>query len=277
MGLMMPGPRGVGYLNNLSATPGTISTRGTAVVAAGSANTKGSWTQLFAAASVLYSVIGFSIVIGNNSLASSARRSFIDIGVGGSGSEQVIVENLCALGCANLANQPSPQEFYFPIRIAPGTRISARHQCSAASQTSNIVITLYYGNWAEHTTFAGAEMVGANTGTTSLVTITAGNTGTESSWTDIGGTTSKVYYGGCLCITMDTGTALTAIEYHGEWGFNSTAMGEVYFGVTANELIGGVIPGPFQFANIAAGTQLQARAECRATGEALQYGIMCLY
>jgi hypothetical protein len=275
MGLMLPPPRGMGSANQFSATPGSATTRGITVAANASANTKGSWVEMIA--STTYSVIGIGVSISNLSLATAVRRSFFDIGVGAAAAEQVLIANHCMLGTANLTNQASPQEVYYPVRVPSGTRISARHQCSTGSQSSQVQLTVYYGNWHEHRTFAGAEMANADTSTTSLTAITAGNTGAESAWTSAGSTTTRAYYGGLLCVTMNTSTALTALTYHGEWGFNSTTMGEMWFQASASELVGGNTPTPFQYVPIASGTQLQARAECSGTGEALQYGVMCLY
>lgn len=278
MGLMMPPPRGLlGSITNLAATPANYSSRATAVAASGSINTKGSWTQLIAAASIVAPVIGISVSIANNPTSGAAVRSFFDIGVGGSGSEVVLISNLAFVGPSNASNQPGPAEIFIPVRIPAGTRVSCRHQSTSASKTSNVLVTVYFGNWAEHRTFAGAECINADTSTTSMLALTAGNSGSYGSWTNAGSTTSRTYYGGSIMAMNDTVTALSALTYVADWGWNSTACGSRWFVAQTTEAQGSFSGSAFEFGTIPSGTQLQIRAKCGGTAEALQYGIMCLY
>lgn len=278
MGLMMPPPRGlVGSITNLASNPANYSSRATVVTSSGSANTKGSWTQLVAAANVTGPVIGIAVSIANNNTSAAAVRSFIDIGVGGSGSEVVLVSNLAFVGPNNAPNQPGPCEFFIPVRIPAGTRISARHASTSTSKASNVMITVYFGNWADHRTFAGAECINADTSTTSLTTITAGNSGSYSSWANVGSTTGRTYYGASIMAMNDTVTVLNALSYVADWGWNSTPFGSSWFSTQTTEAQGSFTGPRFNMGVIPPGTQLQMRVKSSGTAQDMQYGLMCLY
>lgn len=277
MGLMYLPTRGIGTVSNQGSSVNTFSNRGTNIVAPASTNTKGSWTQVFAGSAVTAPVIGFTIQIANNSSAGAARRSLWDVGIGAASSEVVIVENFGGTMPANPTNQPQPRELFFPIRIPAGTRIAMRHQSNQANQTSNVLMTLFYGNWTDYQTYSGAELLGADTSTTSMLAHTAGNTNTYSSWTSIGSTTARSYYGSALCVGNDTLTTLNGNQYVAQWGYNSTAEGEVWLTATTGEFQGSFSNAQFTPGKIALGTQMQIRAKCNTTADALQYGVMCLY
>ena len=95
-------------------------------VAAGSINAKGSWVQLIASTSwdAIAIIIQFQLYNG-------VEDFLVDIGVGASGSEEVIIPNFLYSGVTG----QKPQATSFPIHVASGSRIAARTQCSQASLT----------------------------------------------------------------------------------------------------------------------------------------------
>ena len=99
----------------------TANTTGTAVTANASGNTKGSWVQMTAATTRSHE---YMIV---STRASGNSQYIFDIGIGGSGSEQVLVPNL------NIRDSSTgqPETYAFPCRIPSGTRIAVR--CAAAT------------------------------------------------------------------------------------------------------------------------------------------------
>jgi len=117
----------------------TTTSNGTAVVTSSSTNTKGSWTQLIAS-----SAIDACWIVVTGGAASTADTLAFDIGVGASGSEIAIIQNII-----NFSNNswPIDSRLAFPCQIAAGTRISARAQATVASQTMNIQVTLFDGEW----------------------------------------------------------------------------------------------------------------------------------
>lgn len=259
--------------NNITTNPEPTN-HGVAVTS-GAANTKGSWAQLIA--STAREAHGFTILVSNNFLSNTVRRSMFDIGIGAAASEQVIVANLtCTFGGA-LNAAPAPTAFFFPIRIPAGTRVAARQQSTAATQASRCSIWLHSGGdlppWP---IFAGAEAINADTSTTSLTTITANATGgVETAWTDLGSTTGRLYGAIQPLIATDSDTTMVSNAFHLEWGTGSTTFGERYFISNNVEFVGNLFPSMPDFVQIPAGTQMQARVECGGTdAEPLQYGLM---
>lgn len=103
----------------------------TDVDAGGTANTKGSWVQL--SASIPQDAKGFTLVGFGDSSNDSNTRYHIDVGVGGAGSEQVILADISTAG----------EEYRVGLRGLPlgpiwtpipaGSRIAVRCQCSSAT------------------------------------------------------------------------------------------------------------------------------------------------
>jgi len=130
-----PLQQGVGHAENLftlSTTTIPQTTGGGNITAAASANTKGSWGELVASTASRLS--GLFVVIGNGN--GTARDFRIDFGIGGSGSEQVLVPDLLYSVASDLA----PSTYFLPVRIPVGSRVSARSQSSTGSSTCNIAV-----------------------------------------------------------------------------------------------------------------------------------------
>lgn len=105
------------------------SRRGVVIDAGGSANTKSSWTQLTASTAGPIQAISLSIDQAGDT-ARSLCGWLVDIGIGGAGSEQVVVPNLFLSAEATL-DLVTPTAFGpLPVDIPSGTRVAARAQCS---------------------------------------------------------------------------------------------------------------------------------------------------
>lgn len=272
MGLLLPVPRQAIMSSNLAATP-TTNLGGTSMTA-GAANVKGAWAQLFATAP--FDVFGMTINWCNNSASAAVRNWLFDIGVGGAGVEVPIISNMMGTWTTTVLSAGTVP-WYFPLRIPAGTRISARAQCSTAAATALCTIFLHGGANYQPFAFSAAEGIGVDTSTSKGTPITAGNTGAESAYTSIGGTTSREYRGILPMIGTDTVTTMTNLGYHLEYGYGSATLGERAFGANNTEYVLGMMPLQPDFMAIPSGTQLQMRAECSGTGEALQYGLMGFY
>lgn len=102
---------------SFGTTVNAASTIATGPTTSGSSNTKGSWTELIAATPF---AAGFAIV---QIQAGSTAGYLVDIGIGGSGSEQIIIADL------QLTQRNAICKSYeFPVFIPAGTRIAARAQ-----------------------------------------------------------------------------------------------------------------------------------------------------
>lgn len=108
----------------------TNTLHGISTTSPGVANTKTTWADLVA--STPYDSCILIVHATAIQIAGSATGFSLDIGVGGAGVETVFIDNICWHGKAR------PKFWYFPVRIAAGTRLSYRYQVEQASQ--NIIV-----------------------------------------------------------------------------------------------------------------------------------------
>jgi len=125
----------------------TASNTGTAVDPGSSANTKGSYTQI--TSSVTNDLAGFFLGFDTQTLSSGngiQGRVLIDVAIGGSGSEKIIVPNTNLItvpsGLCQVFPASSP---YFPIPIKSGTRVAVRAQSSDSTATQRVFGVTVYG------------------------------------------------------------------------------------------------------------------------------------
>lgn len=104
------------------------------------AHTKGAWSEIVASTSFNHSC--FILGIGNQ--ANSARVAadwLVDIAVGASGSEQIILADLAAWSDGSRAIHP--QRMLLPMKVPAGSRLAARGQCSttdAIDRTFDVIL-----------------------------------------------------------------------------------------------------------------------------------------
>lgn len=137
----------------------TTASRGTAVTASGSTNTKGSYTQLVASSSFDASAIKVSLAP-----ATSHTGYLVDIAVGGAGSETVIATNLPIY-----SRTGTVAVYDLPIHIPAGTRISARCQSATSAAVAHVSALLYSPPWGRAIPLSRTFTYGVST-STSLVT-----------------------------------------------------------------------------------------------------------
>lgn len=110
--------------------------------------------------------------------------------------------------------------------------------------------------------------------------ITPGNTGTFGSWTSVGGTTTYRYGAIMLGVQSDTNNAMADAGYQVQIGRGSVKLPgtpDIYFSTNSSEQArrAGGMAGEFLGCEIAAGTQLQARAT-QSGSNSLKVGT-CIY
>lgn len=91
------------------------------VQANASAHTKGAWTQMIASTAANADVLIFQVAC---AVASTDTATLVDIGIGASGSEVVIIPNLAVGG----ADQNGLWFVILPIKIPSGSRLAVRSQ-----------------------------------------------------------------------------------------------------------------------------------------------------
>lgn len=133
MNVSLRGMNAPGHRQPPSAYPTTLAigvnaaaSRGTVLTEPGSANTMGAWTEL--TASCPQHLAGLVVQVqGAGHNAMHASGVMLDIGVGGAGSETVIVSNVAYYGNSNEAIY-ARQPVTFAVNIPAGSRIAARWQ-----------------------------------------------------------------------------------------------------------------------------------------------------
>lgn len=116
----------------------TATSRGVTITAPGSLNTKGAWTELTASTSRAFTVLSlFPQGAGGTSFATGA--AIIDIGIGGSGAETVLIPDVhLFVHSSELLNPRSP--LAYGVDVPAGTRLSARYARSNANNPLDLVV-----------------------------------------------------------------------------------------------------------------------------------------
>lgn len=117
---------------------------GVSIDPGGTANTKGSYTEIVA--STTYPIKALIIGVGNQ--ANNVRSSqswLVDIAIGAAGSEQVVIPNY-AINCSTSPDTVLPQTSpLLPVDIPAGTRLSARAQSDGIDATDRLFDLILYG------------------------------------------------------------------------------------------------------------------------------------
>jgi hypothetical protein len=143
------------------------------------AHTKGAWAELIASTTAESNLLWLRFY--NIATNGQATGTLIDIGVGASGSESVIIGDV-AVGSASL-NNPD-QAFFVPINVPAGSRIAVRGQSVRSSQGGACTVVTVAGPKMPST----VDVLGTDTATS--VGTLPGGTG---AWNEIVASTSKVY------------------------------------------------------------------------------------
>lgn len=167
---------------------------GTAVVAGGSAHTKGSNTNLLNG--IAEDCYGISICFAGLVQANAVRRGMVDIlidpaaGAGNAGSSwSVAIANLYFNSPAYTAG--AGYWYYFPLFFKAGTAIGAAHQNTTASVTVRVAIMLFGKPTRPELVQVGTRVqtIGATTASTTGVSFTPGS-GSMGSYSASMGTTN---------------------------------------------------------------------------------------
>lgn len=187
-------------------TFGTVSgsPNGTTVTSSATAHTKGPWTQIAASTTFDASAIMLQI-----DLQYQDTLYLIDVGIGGAGSEQVLIPNLMMSQSAPVFNS-----LIIPVNVPAGSRIAVRSQDNFGSSTSYVAVTLLAGGWASSSPFNTVTAYGPSTATSNGVIADAGATiNTKGAWAQI---------------TASTASAMKALMISGSRAAPGTAVTATY-------------------------------------------------
>jgi hypothetical protein len=178
-------------------------------------HTKGAWVEVEASTSAEWAGVR---VIRHTALnvAATDTSTLLDIGLGASGSEVVVVSNL------PVGYSITGGGFDLPIRVPTGTRVAVRVQSARASQTAAFRLVPWTGEGvAGSRTYQTATTYGANTATSRGVTVTAsaGTINTFGAWTSIVAATSAPIRAMVVGIQGNGDTDLAASAWRLEIGY----------------------------------------------------------
>lgn len=190
-------------------------------VPAGASNTKGAWVEVVASTGFNATLIDL-IILGTGTSGSS-RHMLFDIGIGGSGSEVVLVPNIL-VGTAN-----SMRRYTLPLWVPAGTRVAVRYQCTDAAWINNVSVVLHNTGHLQSETGASALAYGANpAGSTGTALAIPGAINTMGAWTQITASTSA-----SLRSILVTATGPTSAT----WSSAPNALVDVGYGGSGSEQI----------------------------------------
>ena len=260
----MPGGFPIGFDVCAAAAHGiTASTSsGTNVASSATVHTKGSWVQLVASSTRDCCLL--EVVISNEAV-NNALIGAVDIGVGGAGSEVVVLQNLIVdAGYAEVAYR-----YLLPVNIPAGSRIAARSQVdTTGAQNIRVSVTAFEGGFSQSPGAAGVDAIGFVAAATNGTTIDPGGTAnTKGAYAELIAATARDYFG--LVGTIDGLTGHTSTLG------NNNMLLDIAIGAAGSEQIINpdqrwrspsnsfvmLTPSPFYPINIPAGSRLAARAQ----------------
>lgn len=194
---------------------------GTVVAPNATAHTKGAWVELIASTNFDYE--SFQIVIRKV----SGVDYLVDLGIGSSGNEEVIVSNFPVM--PNVNTQQMMTQYDFPVNIPTGSRIAVRCQASFASAgTLNITGQGLSGSFNRSTGLSKVVDYGTNISTTNLTPVDAGAVAnTKGSWIEIVAATSKDSKGIFLCTGTNSNFSLSTAGFFIDIGIGAAASEQI--------------------------------------------------
>ncbi len=200
---------------------------GTPIVSSGTTDTKGSWIELETAAGNTFTSSRIIISITQHGSATESRY-LVDIGIGGSGSEVAIANNLLA-NTSLVSSGSNSFIFDFPIEIPTGTRIVARCQSSTSSAAIEMTIIRLPPSFRGESPFGNVASIGADTANTAGVTVARTTAGTFGSWVEMTASLTDGIYGFIVSSIRDAGSYSSAVGVTYEVGVGSAGNEETIF------------------------------------------------
>lgn len=264
--------QGVG---GLIATHGAFSasSAGT-LLTSGAINTKGAYVELTSATAFESNMIRIMATHSSKNI----YPHLVDIAIGPSGSEVVILPNLLFRSDNNYRIAGTYQ---FPITIPAGTRISARFQTQVAGATMYLSASLMQGGLFNSRPYSGVIALNANTSNSYLVgefQTSLGSANTKSAWQEVNSGIPAGIRG--LVVAVSNFCSTSSYQALQDVGIGPSGAEVVIvpdiassIGTTA-KMAAEVLP--MIDVNVPAGTRVAIRGQVSATGSA-NYIALALY
>jgi len=195
--------------------------RPTAVVCGGSAHTKHtSYTELLAATA--FQAQGIIVQILRD--AGAPVDGLIDLGIGAASSERALISNI---GWFNISDFCFVY-YYFPLKIAAGSRISGNAQSTAATQNPKVQVTLVGGGPFGQEGFTEVTTYGANTADSGGVSVDPGAAAnTKGAWSEIVASTATPIRQLLIYLGNQVNTGRATASWHFDVGVGAAASERV--------------------------------------------------
>jgi hypothetical protein len=136
-------PPGFGRCEAVGLT--AASSRGTILNDPGAAaHTDGTWTQLIAATSFPYRWMCLGLANNTDNNYAAAAQGLLDVGIGTGGAEVELISDILIRG-DTASDAPIPGTLCFPVAIASGQRVVARHRASVTTAGDRRLDVIAYG------------------------------------------------------------------------------------------------------------------------------------
>jgi hypothetical protein len=153
----------------------------------GAADTKGAWSQIIASTPFDISALSARVRLHN-----VTDDGLLDIGVGGAGSEIVLIPNLLVSGILTPGQlSPFAEEVFIPAYIPQGTRLSARCQTHVGSEQV-VCLVQYNGGGLRHCKPWGRVTDYGSVLANSTGTLVTGGNGVAGTWTQLSASTNNI-------------------------------------------------------------------------------------
>lgn len=237
----------------------TSDSSGNNIQPSGTAHVKGAWEQLsqstpFDAAGLLWAP----------SLVQTGARYSVDLGVGASGSEKILIPDLFAH--VNNFSRGMPMRTFLPISIPAGSRLAARSQSSAGGNSidANLILVSAAHLLAPFPA-SRIETYGFVAGSTAGTGVDPGGTvHTKGSWSELAAGTTYPCQLTMLAVYFPTTPTSESRWYLdlgiGAAGSERVVVPDLFIGTATSNAMRSQFIGPFPL-TLPAGTRIAARAQ----------------
>jgi hypothetical protein len=233
-------------------------------ITAGAANTKGSYAATPLSTSTPHDAQG--VMIFNTTRSATAADYLVDIALGASGSERIVIPNLL---WSEGSSSGRLRSYFFPLNIPAGSRLNARCQSSTASATIAIGAAIVQASFSEFTSFDRFVEFGAVTASTAGTVLTNPAAAGWGAWTLLSASVPDDLRWFMLAAGDNKVTTRTTAQMHAWQAGVGAAAAESPFTLpkmcgTSSTSLGLSLQTGFPY-NVSAGQRLSARYGSSAT------------